>query len=172
MANINLATHSYAADRKSVSYSVGLTVTFVVLVVLLIGYGAILFIDKNTQAKSAEADSQYAAEYQKLITSNKDVVDFQNRLIIAKDLVVQEGVGYSSLPAVEKAMIPGVYLADFNYDQAQKTISVTGVADNFDMLAKQILSFKESKYFAEVSAGSTTLDQNGKVEFELELKIK
>ncbi|MFA6974159.1 MAG: PilN domain-containing protein [Parcubacteria group bacterium] len=172
MANINLATNSYAADKKTFSYNAGLMVVGGVLLALVIGYGVILFFDRSAQAKIGTTNEQYETEYQKLISGNKDLVDFQNRIVVAKELVPQESAGYSSLPAVEKAMVPSVYLKDFNYDQAQKTISVGGVADNFDMLAKQILSFKKSDYFTEVSAGATTLDQKGKVNFALKLKIK
>lgn len=172
MANINLATNSAAADKKIISYNAGLMTALGILIVLIVGYVAIVFIGKSTQAKTAEAESQYGIEHQKLITGNKDIVDFQNRLVVAKDLVPQESVGYSSLPAVEKAMLPGIFLKNFNYDQAQRTLSVDGVTDNFDMLAKQILSFKESEYFSAVTTGATSIDTGGKVNFTLKLKIK
>jgi len=173
MANLNLAEAEYQQNKSSISYTGGLVVIFVILVMLLGGYLWIYFSEKSVDSSAASAKSQYDEQYAKLTgTGNKDVVDFQNRILTAKGLTDQEKAGYQSLPATEQSMVPGTYLESFSYDQSKKTVTVIGVADNYNILAKQILSFKKSDYFSDISTGATSLDKNGKVDFSLSMTTK
>jgi len=173
MVNINLAATSYENDKHSSSYKKGLFVIVSVLVVLAGVYLWIYLATKSAATKTDTANNQYNEEYQKFISSgNKNVMDFQNRLTVAKDLLNQKNSGYGSLPAIETAMVQGVYLNSLDFNQSKNSITVEGVADNFDMMAKQILSFKQSAFFSGVTTGMTNLDQNGKIDFNLNLSIK
>jgi uncharacterized protein (UPF0333 family) len=141
--------------------------------IMVVAYLWIFFSSKSTAAKTESANSQYGIEYKKFISGdNKDVMDFQNRLMVAKDLLNQKNSGYGSMPAIEAAMVQGVYLKSFDYEQSKNSVAVEGVADNFDIMAKQILSFKQSAFVAGVTTGTTSLDNNGKVNFTLNLSIK
>lgn len=172
MANINLAESGYQKNKPSSYYINGLITISVILAILIVGYLWIFFSEKSIEAKIASADSQYNAEYATLMSANKDVVDFQDRIITAKNLIDQESSGYNILPATEQSMVPGAYLESFSYDQEKNTLAVEGIADNFDVLAKQILSFKRSDYFSGVTAGATSLNKDGKVDFSLNMNIK
>jgi len=169
MVNLNLADAEYQQTKSPLNYKNGLIIIVVMLVILLVGYLVIYLLEQRTDGKITAAHSQYVAEYNKLTsTGNRDIVDFQNRILTAKGLTDQEKAGYGTLPALEQAIVPGVYLKSFDYEQA-KAVTVDGVADNFDVLAKQILSFKNSTYFSDISMGATNVDDNGKVEFTLKM---
>jgi len=174
MVNINLAATSYENDKRSSSYyNQGMFVIVAILVILAGAYLWIYFSVNSTVAKTAAANNQYDAEYKKFIGgNNKNVMDFQNRLTVAKELLNQKNSGYGSLPAIETAMVQGVYLNSLAFDQLKNSIATEGIADNFDMMAKQVLSFKQSAFFSGVTTGKTSLDKDGKVNFVLNLSIK
>jgi hypothetical protein len=173
MANINLAAASFENNDHESSYNKGLMVILAILVILAGAYIWIYFAAKSAVSKKNAAKVQYDAEYAKFIGGNNtNVMDFQNRITIAKDLLNQKNPGYDSLPAIEAAMVQGIYLKALDFDLSKNAIKVSGVADNFDMMAKQILSFKQSTFFSGVTTGTTNLDENGKVNFELNLIIK
>jgi Tfp pilus assembly protein PilN len=172
MANINLAATSYENDRRASNFNNGLLIIVTILIILAITYVWVYFSANNAANKTKMANEQYNTQYQKFIGStNKDVLDFQNRITIAKDLMNQQKLGYGILPAVENAMVRGVYFKLFDFDQTKNSIEVEGISENFDMLAQQIRSFKQSTFFSGVTTGTAGLDENGKVSFELNLSI-
>lgn len=172
MVNINLAEVEYAKERQSITYNKSVLVLSIIIILLALAYVGIFFSEKNVLAKTEAANSRYSDEHSKLINNNKDIVDFQNRLTAAKGLIKEKDVAYASLPVVEKAIIPGSYLDSFDFEQNTNSVEISGVADNFDVLARQILSFKQSDYFSGVTTGKTSLNKDGKVEYSLSLNIK
>lgn len=128
-------------------------------------------MQKSTLSQLEGTKTAYKSEYDKFM-GNKEIMDFQNRIALAEGFLDQKATGYLSLPAIEKSALSGAYLMSFDFDYAKKSIKIEGVADNFDILAKQVLSFKQSDFFSEVNAGDTKLDDKGKVDFVLTLKIK
>jgi Tfp pilus assembly protein PilN len=174
MVNINLAESEYSQKEQTGKlYNTGAFVLLLVLIILLAAYFWLSFSIKNIDGKIAAANAQYAQERTKLVKSaNKEVVDFQNRMDMASNLVSERNPGVESLPAIEKAFIPGVYATSLNYDQEKNSVDLAGVADTYEVLAKQILSFKQSENFSGVAVGKTGLDQSGNVVFDLSLNIK
>jgi len=73
---------------------------------------------------------------------------------------------------MEKTVVSGAYLTAFDYDKSAGTISIAGLADNYDVFAKQILNFKKSDYISEVNIGSSKIGDKGKIDFSLVLNVK
>ena len=173
MVNINLADDAYQKDNKTSIYNKGALILALVLIFLIAGYLAIYFMQKNVIGKISDANKLYGQEHDKLLSGrNKEIVDFQNRMTVAKGLVNKKNSGLEGLPAMEKTILPGVFLNSFDFKEEGSALEIQGVADNFEVLAKQIASFKNSSYFSGVDVGKTALDESGKVSFYLNLNIK
>lgn len=144
-----------------------------ILLILGVAYGWIYWSGSRADAETASVKSDYANELAVLTgEKNRTIVDFQNRITLARDLMKQKDAAYESLPGVEKAIVPGVFLESYKFDASAKKITVDGLADDFYVFSKQILSFKKSDYFSEVTTGKSSLNEAGKVTFSLNLKIK
>lgn len=168
MTTINLAT-SGLPQKQGLPYKKGIISIVAILVVLFGGYGWLLLEDGKVGSEIETVNGNYLAEYQKLTTSNKEIVDFQNRITLAKGLLAEENAAYSSLPELEKNLLPGAYLMDYALDGGKLTLGV--VANNFDVLARQVASFKRNPYFSGVSVGKSSLDANSKVVSEIVLNV-
>lgn len=169
MVNINLTT-AKMPSQKETSYKKGITSIVIACILLLGGYGWLAITTSKISDDIKAANSVYDVEYAKLANDNKDVIDFQNRIMIAKNLLTEKNVALESLAELEKDVIPGVYLDLYNYN-GKGVIILDMVADNFDILAKQISNFKKANYFSGLSFGKSSLNDKGKVKTTLNLKV-
>lgn len=175
MANINLTSLSQE-ERKQGRFSQGALVgVFAILILVLIVWGGLLlykqyYLEKNI----SDAKTSYKTYMEQLAKSDSQkVIDFQRRLDVSKDLIAQTRSMPGDLAQVEASMIPNSFIASYSYDDANKRISLNCVGDNFNTMAKQILSFKNSAYFSSVTAGASVVDaQTGKITFPIELTIR
>ncbi|MDR3559521.1 MAG: PilN domain-containing protein, partial [Candidatus Pacebacteria bacterium] len=60
----------------------------------------------------------------------------------------------ASLSAMERDIVPPAYLTSFKYDDTDNTLTVEGVANNYNTVAKQILSFKNDNLFSSAALGN------------------
>ncbi|HLN18969.1 MAG TPA: hypothetical protein VK255_02245 [Patescibacteria group bacterium] len=174
MANINLSTGE-AKPKADISFGQGGLLMLIIFLILIIGlYGAELFWSNKMEQEATAIKTEFESKYSNLTKGNPiEVIDFQNRLTVSKNLSVEGRDIRESLLEIEKTIIPGVYLSMFEYDQKTAVITLTCLGDNFNTAAKQILSFKRSIFFAEVSGGEAKLaTEGGKVEFKVNLKLK
>lgn len=173
MVNINLAAATAETKRSAFPYKKSISLVIVLLLAVLIAYAAIVWYAWRTAKSDDSVNAQYVSEYADLMKGNaKDVYDFQNRMDVSKTLLSQADAVMPSLQEIEKDMAPGTYLSKYGYDGGKGEIKLSFVGDNYDAMAKQILNFKQSDFFAGVTTGDSTLDPAGKVDFEIDLKLK
>lgn len=152
----------------------GTSLLFVVLLLAILTYVALLFygnkLDSNTEALKSEYDNKINNF---ILGDGKKALDFQNRLLISSELLADERNSNRDIGKIEEAMIAGVYLGSYKYDGTIKSITLDCFSDNYETVAKQILSFKSYDYFSSVLAGETKVDaKNNKINFPVVLKIK
>lgn len=159
MVNINLATEKINVQRPSLLKKE--MIFLVILLVLLIAvYGGLLVYEKNLNKKIKDIDSQYAVNYQELTGGNtKNVFDFQNRLTSANKLFPSGGAAFENLKKMEAVIIPGAYISSFSYNPSSNEITLDIVASSFNLLAKQVLNFKKSGYFSNISVGASQIEK-------------
>lgn len=173
MVNINLSTSQDVQIGLREKINNGIVPLIVVLGIVIGGlhFGLIMWKD-NLIAKIAVANDSYQVVYTELTGGrNKDIIDFQNRISSAKKMLKQEDKTIEVLKNVEKSMISGVYIEALTEDNNAKTLVLRCIADNYNTVAKQMLSFKRADYFSEVIAGNMKLNKNGKIEFSVNMKI-
>lgn len=186
MVNINLAAQQEENPREEKKEGLlnrGLLGIIAIFILTLAVYGVLIFLQKKFIKDAGAVRSDYN---NKLTYFNEDdakeVVDFQNRISVADGLWDArkddfEGANMrEALSKIEKLMIPKVYLNSLRYDEKTKTISLIAVADNYNVVAKQILGFKTgegSDYFSSVSAGKTSYNtEKNIINFDVNLRLK
>ncbi len=168
MVNINLTTADAEAKEK-VDFAKSIPSLIVVLVLVVVIYAGIMIYEKNLNNNIQKLNSNYASQANQLEKSSKDIMNFQNRLMAAKSLLAKKDEITANLGELEKDMMPGVYVETYQYS-AQNGLDLTCIADNFDDMAKQILSFKNSANYT-ATVGKSDMS-NGKIEFNVNLKDK
>ncbi|HAI74313.1 MAG TPA: hypothetical protein DCS28_02715 [Candidatus Moranbacteria bacterium] len=170
MANINLITSK--EDEKA--FGSGTSGLFVVLFTIIAIYVLLLFYGSYLEKSSVKLKEEYDNKRLSFVAGDsRKVLDFQNRLLIAKNLVIQERSVNDDIKKIEELFIVGMYLNSYNYDEIAKTITLDCYADSYEIVAKQILSFKSDEYFSTVSIGATEFDaKTGKINFPITLTIK
>jgi hypothetical protein len=170
MENINLTT----TPKTEKLVESGTLKLMSVLFLVILAYGGLMlygnFLTKETESLKAQYTDQHANF---MGEATKKVMDFQNRLVLSRELIGQERNINKDIDAVRAAISKGTYLASYKYDEATRTITLDCYSDNYGTIAKQILSFKNSSYFSSVSMGETKLDpKTNVINFSISLKIK
>lgn len=172
--NMNLSTEQTSdfGQQKRTS-SGGLIVVTIFFILTVIVTGVLLLWKSNLKKQMGEAEKAYNEKYIQLTKEerNKDVVDFQNRISMAKELIGEKNMALDSLQFVERNIVSGIYLTGYSNDKNKKTLNLEGVAENFDAIARQTLSFKSSNLFSSVDVAEVGLSPEGKIIFSMEIKI-
>jgi hypothetical protein len=185
MVNINLASQeeSPRIEKKEQIINSGLWWIIALFVLTLASYGVLLFLQNKFDRDLSNRETEYMGKYDSFSTSDaKLVTDFNNRLQVAKGLAAKDSFKGINIPetfaVIEKMILPGsVHLASIKYDEKTNSVSLVGIAGNYNVVARQILAFKTSDkgsdYFSSVTAGKTSYDAaNGNINFDVDLKLK
>ncbi len=173
MSNVNLATEKIP-QNKAKKIGKGLIISIVSLVLVICLYVVLLFMNKKVSAQIVAVQSQFKSEYNKFLASNaNEVFDFKKRSNLAKKLISADRSQRSIFNQLEKDLLPQVYLNSYSYNKNKNNLSLNCSGDNFNVVAKQVLSFKKSNYFQKVSLRKSELSiENNRVEFIINLKLK
>lgn len=173
MENLNLAAGIGSNKKDEEALSSGLKTIIAVTVLIIISYFALIVWGNYLNGSISAVKEEYQRKHDAFINQNaKDAIDFQNRLVLAGDLSKKQRDTVMDLREVEKLAIPGVFINTYEYKDDSKIATLECYADNFDLVAKQILSFKSSNYFSVVSAGKSVFDlEKKKAIFSISLKV-
>ncbi len=174
MPNINLATEDVLRNNPS-PIGKGLIFSVLILVAVFMIYAGLITTNKVLSSKIAETKGEYDAQYGELLLGDGNkIIDFENRSTEANKMIAEDASMAGMLSQMEKTMLPAVYLNSVKYDDSKKMVSLVCVGDNFQTVAKQVLSFKQNEYFSKVIPGRVSLDlkENNKLNFSIDLVIK
>jgi Tfp pilus assembly protein PilN len=168
MVNINLVTNT--DEKKSFSVKGGLVYALILIVIWLGAYGGIILYKNNLEGKIAALNAEEASKNQILKEeNNQDIFDFQQRLTSAETLARQKDGILESLGKMQELIVSGNRLASYEY--SGNKILLTGKADNYGVIARQIMNFKQSAYFSGVEVSSIEPLNEGKIDFSLSLTV-
>ena len=174
MSNINLSTENISKrEPKRMEKSLVYTISFLVLLAVI--YVGLIAANRGISSKIKTTEAEYDVEYSNFLSGNSDqVLDFQNRSDAAKKILDENKSMADILGKIESSTLPSIYLNNLKYDKDKKTVSIEGLSDDFQLVAEQILSFKQNDYFSAVIPDRSFVDSNNgnKVNFSLDLIIK
>ena len=169
--NLKTAPSTSAAERSERNFLLFMGGS--ILVIALIYFGFMLaskFFENKTEQVNASVKTEKA---QLLGQKGIAVADFQKRIETSQNLVALQDTANESLMKTEALIVQGAYLDSFSFDGKKGTVAIECVADSFNTVAKQILNFRNSDYFAGfVSGVESLIDKDGKIRAKMELKIK
>lgn len=174
MVDINLASGEFQQQQEQEKGGRGRMIPLEIsAVVVIIGIFVFLFFDIGNLNKKIEATK---SDYEKQVAilkgeSSRNVFDFQNRMNKSDELLSSNTDSGKILQEIEKTIIPEIYLKSLILDTTKKEVALICVAKNFEQVARQIASFKQSDYFLKVIAGESKISEKGEVEFPVNLGI-
>lgn len=174
MPNINLATEN-VTKTDSISIGKSLLSVIIILILTIVFYGILLFANFQLSLKTKNIQDNYNIEYQKFLSGNgNEIIDFKNRSDVAEKIIAENRSMAEIMSHIEGSMLPSVYLESFKYNEATRKVSLICVGDNFQTVAKQILSFKQDSYFSDVIPSRSAIDTkiSNKLNFDIDLVIK
>ena len=163
MTSINLATDK----EENRMLGTGVSILFLIFLLIMLAYLALFFYGKKIDKDITSLDEACEVSYKSFVSGDAlKVLDFQNRLVTSKEILNRERNMNKDIEKVESAMIKGVYLDSYEYDGTTGEIKLNCNADNYEIIAKQIFSFKSSNYFLVSSAGDSKFNgETGKISF-------
>ena len=167
MTNINLLE---SAQGKKTSSGPGLgkalSVPIIVLVAILAVWGGTKICSSYFLSQKNKVEEQNKLESANLSGKSIDrLVDFDERMRKSLEESSEKVNQEDYLRDLESAMITGSNIDSLKYSDGK--IEVLLVADNFKTVARQILSFKNSKYFKDLRMDKTSRDEDGKIKYTL-----
>lgn len=173
MTTINLYQEGQQQEenKKNSMISGSFVFSIALLVLVMLVYGGVkLFsnsFDKKNKAILADIEVQKNG-----IAGEKElvaVVDFQERMDKIKKTVASRVDAKTIIQNVALEMVGGVRLTDYTY--TDKLISLNFSADNYQLVAREILNFKKSENFTGVGLVSINRAEKAVV-FKLEMNRK
>lgn len=101
------------------------------------------------------------------VSSLQKVLDVQTRISeIGNNLKIKDGkIGKIEMTKIldnlEKEMNSGVVVDSFSYDEKGNVVSVTFKSQNFNDAARQLMNFKQSKYFSKAKLVEISRNEKG-----------
>lgn len=170
MTHINLATQK----EEGVVLEKGTVILLASSLLIVFVYFGLVFLGKKIDSDVKNLIAEYDAKQANFVAGETaKVLDFQNRLVLSEELLAKKNTGMQDLEKVEEAIIPGVYLGSYEFDESSKTISLKCYTSNYGIVAKQLLSFKSSEHFSSVLSGESSFDiTDNRIIFPIVLTIK
>ena len=178
MTNINLDSKGLGSDNETGKiklFSKGFIIMFLILILVVALYIVLLFGKTYLagQLKSVAEEQKNVLDSLVGNEKSRNVVDFQRRTEVANSLLGKDQNMAEYLGYLEQTVIPKVNLKDFSFNEKEKNITVNCLTEDYLSVATQILSFKNSGFFASVIGGENTFDKGeNKIEFMVKLKLK
>ena len=169
MTNINLfesAQGKNSLRRDGTGIGKELTLPIVVLAIVLVIFGLsklyLMYLNNGISKVEEEKQTEAAA----ISGKNVDrVADFDGRMTTALTESSSGGNYGEYLTELENLMVAGARVDSLTY--SKEGVELVMVADNFKTVARQAMSFKNSKYFKDLKMGKTSRDESGNIEFDL-----
>lgn len=167
MNNINLLESAQGGgSAKKIGLGIkSLSIPIIVLVFVFAIWGGMEFYSNYLLGQKNKIDEMNKMEKNALKGESVNrVVDFEERMKKSESETSSKNNYEEYLKDLEGIMVPGSMIESLKYGEK---IEVTLVADNFQTIARQILGFKNSKYFKDIQMDKTSREESGKIKYSL-----
>lgn len=168
MSNINLLQSAQEVDKiqKNKVFGKSFFVPIVILIFVFLILGGVKFYSSYLKKEKTNLDTQVQAEYASLNgkTVNR-VIDFQERIKKATEEMSSKANYSECLKELENSTVSGSKIVSLEYSPSSVEMKIA--ADNFKTVARQVMSFKQSNCFKDLSFGSTEREESGSILFTL-----
>jgi hypothetical protein len=174
MANTNLFKSVQQGEDASDSIKKakrGFVLPSIFLFIVILAWGGLKAYSMIETKKISNVEAQIISESRSLQGKDADrVADFQGRLDKIFQINNAKIDANNLFAQFQNTIVQGSQASTFSYDG---NLSVKFLCDNFNVVAREIMSFKKSSYFGGTTIESISRDnQTGKVALTLSIPIK
>ena len=121
-------------------------------------------IQKETDAlKSVGTDSQKEQE--------KEVLDYQKRIDAFSSIFKNHQFASDAFAFMQTQTMPDIWFKQFNLDRQNAQIQLSGEADSYDALSRQVATFEKDEYVKSLGGLTSSLNESSRVDFNLTLTL-
>lgn len=175
MTNINLYQRDFEKEHLVKNKKIadkGLIISVCVLLFTLLVLGGLKIYSRTIDDKISAVRNQIEGENKTIGLENTDmrrVADFQARMDVIEKNIASKTDPAINLEKIEKTIVAGSLLKSLEYSAGN--FSLTLVTDNFQVMARQILSFKKSGFFKNVGIDKVyRSSEDNKIEYTAQLR--
>jgi Tfp pilus assembly protein PilN len=172
MTNINLLQSAQGKDNannKKFRMEKALIIPLVILVAVFSIFGAAESYSYYLSKKKANLDNETKV-LSNLSGKNVDrIVDFQERIDMAAKDASSKADYNAYLKDLENSVVSGAIVTSLTYGSGGIEVEIN--ADNFKTVARQMLSFRNSNYFKNLTIDKTSRNKDGRIQFSLKGNI-
>jgi len=162
----------FALDRNLIKENKIVAVAAVPLLLAFLIYGAIyIYIGylkgniEDIKNKAQEIQAQRDTE------AEKDVVDFDLKLLRLSSLLDSHIYSYKLFDFIEENTHPKVQLIDFNFEIDESLVSMKGLTTSYLTFAEQIIALKQKEQVSDAVISEVDIDKSGQISFEVSFKV-
>lgn len=147
-------------------------ISFFLFILTLISYVGFAYYAKKTndliQSKNIEIDA-VGTEEQNILA--QDVLKYERKIRDFSNLINQRQYPANFLEFLGKSTLKGVIITNMSLDIVENQVTLSGIADNFQILGQQEDFFKNHEMLTKTDLASASMDKDGKVNFNFSLSI-
>ncbi len=146
--------------------------SFGVFLVILSSYGGLLFLNRSQTKTQLELLDQAKQKETNLKKDLDQIFTLERKTKVIRDLLGNHVFVSHILNLLEADTHPRVQFHDFTFNKDDGFAHMTGIAQNFVVLARQINTFERDKNIEKTVFGGLSIDDKGLATFDLKLYFK
>jgi Tfp pilus assembly protein PilN len=144
--------------------------SFFLLLIFLLSYFILTFFEKKYNQELAELTK--ILEATPLEKKKKELAVYQRKIDDFGILLAEHKFPSKVLTFLEKTCHPKVQFTEFSLNTREGKVSLSGLAESFQVLEQQMGIFSEEELLKEVNLSEISLGQEGKIGFNLQLTFQ
>ena len=144
----------------------------ILLIVFIIGSGALFLFRKNLTNNLQDAETQIAAKgTSEDLALEKTVLLAQKKIDDFDYLVNFHKANSKFFTAFEGIAHPKVFFSKTDLNMNQGIVTLSGTAENFEALGQQFLIFKNEDYIKSITLSKAVIAEGGKIDFSFDISF-
>jgi len=135
----------------------------------------VIFLVKNNMIR---ADIQ--AETVKLETvgtklqkdHEKEVIQYQTKINTFSNLLKNHSFASNAFAFLQMQTMPNIWFKQFSLDERNRTVQLSGEADDLDAFSRQVAAFEKNVYVEKMATVNSSLGGTARVSFNISLTLK
>ncbi len=152
-------------------------IIFYLAISLLIAtiFSYIIFIVKNgmisSQIKEEEIKTQEVAKnFQK--EHEKEVIAYQKKINDFETLLKNHEFASNIFSFMQAQTMPNVWFSQFGLDRKNRSVQLSGIADNMDAVSRQVDVLENDKHIKSIGSFTSSLGESARINFNLTLSLE
>jgi hypothetical protein len=134
----------------------------------------VIFLTKNSFqavdiAKETEALKTVGTKMQ--LDQEKSVISYQKKIVDFTELLKNHEFASNVFAFVQAQTMPNVWFKQFNLDEKNNGVQLSGEADSLDAFSRQVLTFEGNEYVKDIGTLNSSLGESSRTIFNINLVL-